>query len=96
MTDLTPTQSAHPWRATLRTAIAVGIPTVLGLLVVLPEIIQVILDELGETMPDGLRLWLVAAASLIVAISSAVTRIMAIPGVNAWLTSLGLGASPKA
>lgn len=92
---LAATQVAHPWKATLRTFIAVGIPTILGLLVVLPEVIQIVLDELGEAMPDGLRLWLAAAAGVIIALSTAATRIMAIPAVNAWLTKLGLGATPK-
>ena len=43
-----------------------------------------------ETVAAGA--WLVG---LLVAASSAITRIMAIPAVNAWLTTVGLGAAPR-
>lgn len=89
------TQTEYPWKATLRTALQVGIPALITLVGVLPLIIQVILDELGEQMPDGLRLWLLGAAALLTAVAAALARIMAIPAVNAWLTALGLGATPK-
>lgn len=64
-----PTQSRHPWRATLRTIAAAS----LGLLLVLPEIVKV----LGLTAVP----WVAAA----LAVTGAVTRVLAIPGVNAWL-----------
>lgn len=89
------TQVVYPWKAALRTAVQVGIPTVLTLAVVLPMIIEIVLDEFGEQMPDGLRLWLLAAAGVITGVSLVLTRIMAIPAVNAFLTRFGLGATPK-
>lgn len=89
------TQVVYPWKAALRTAVQVGIPTVLTLGVVLPMIIQIVLDEFGEQMPPALRLWFLGAAGVITGIALVLTRIMAIPAVNAWLTKLGLGATPK-
>ncbi|WP_424446463.1 hypothetical protein [Microbacterium sp. CH-015] len=91
----TTTQTAYPWKATLRTIVQVGVPAVITLVGVLPLIIQVVLDELGEQMPEGLRLWLLGAAALLTAVAAALARVMAIPAVNAWLTRLGLGATPK-
>lgn len=89
------TQTDYPWKATLRTLVQVGIPAFVTLVGILPLIIQIILEELGEQMPDGLRLWLVGAAALLTAVATALARIMAIPTVNAFLTRWGLGAAPK-
>jgi len=89
-----PTQVRYPWRATLRTIVQVGIPALLTAVTVLPLVIQIVLDELGEVMPESLRLWLVAAAGFVTALAAAFTRIMAIPAVNAVLTRIGLGAKP--
>lgn len=59
------------------------IGTVLPMVVFLPDVIRVSgLDRYA---------W---AAGLIVAVGS-ITRVMAIPAVNAWLTKIGLGATPK-
>lgn len=89
------TQTAYPWKASLRTLVQVGIPAFVTLVGVVPLIIQIILEEVGEQMPDGLRLWLVGAATLLTAVATALARIMAIPAVNAFLTRWGLGATPK-
>jgi hypothetical protein len=70
-----PTQTVHPWRATVR--------TVLAALPLLP-IIAVALGV--DTVP-----WVAAAIGFV----AGITRVIAIPEVNAWLTSLGLGATPK-
>ena len=77
-----------------RTFLAVA-TTALVILGVLPTIIEVIVEELGVHMPDGLRLWLLGAAVVVTGVATAVTRIMAIPAVNGWLTSIGFGAQPK-
>lgn len=67
--DLSPTQVQRPWRSTVRTTIAAGI----GLLPLLPEIARAAGIE---------RVPLVAAC---LAIAAAVARVLAIPGVEAWL-----------
>lgn len=79
-----PTQQLEPRRAVLRTLVQVGIPAFLGLLILVPQIIQEIVDGFGQQLPDGLRLWLLAAAALITATSGVIARIMAIPGVIEW------------
>lgn len=70
MTQPAPTQTRHPWRATLRTVVAAAV----GLLSLLPWII--VGAHLEGTVLGGQAL----------AVSGAVTRILAIPGVNAWVT----------
>ena len=80
----TATQAEFPGRAAARTALAVGVPAFLGLLVILPLIIQEIVDGFGQHLPDGFRLWLAGAAAAITALSATITRIMAIPGVIEW------------
>lgn len=75
----------------LRTIVAVGIPSIITAATVLPLIIE----ALGLPADLPLRLWLLAAAGGLTAVAAAITRIMAIPQVNAWLTNIGLGSVPK-
>lgn len=84
-------QLAHPRKATLRTAFAVAIVLVPCYVVVIP----VILDSMGEYLPDDVRAWLAASVVFVTALIAAVTRIMALPAVNDALTALGLGVAPK-
>ena len=88
------TQVAYPGKAVLRTSIQIGIPAFIGLVVVIPLIIEAVLAEVGEFMPEALRLWLLGAAAIITAVGLAITRVMAIPAVNQWLARLGLAATP--
>lgn len=69
-----------------RTALQVGVPAFVFLVVVLPPVIEVIDAELGEHLPAGFRLWMLGAAAFLTALSAAVTRIMALPQVNSWLS----------
>lgn len=73
-------------RRTARTSAAVGLVSIVLLVGALPEVLQVVIDELGGHMPDGVRLWLLGAAAVVTAATAAVTRIMAIPVVNDWLS----------
>jgi len=68
------TQGRHPWRATIRTAVAATV----GFLPLVPEIVHL----LGV----GSLPWVAG----IVAVAAAVTRVLAIPGVNVWLHTYGL------
>ena len=88
------TQVEHPWRATLRTGVAV----LLGLAVVLPAVWAIIGDELaavGWTIPEPVSVVVATVIAAVVAAASIVTRIMAIPQVSDWLTRLGLGPAPQ-
>lgn len=54
-----------------------------------------ILAELATILPGSWITWLASAIALISAIAGVITRIMAIPGVNALLIKIGLGSVPK-
>ena len=84
-------QLTHPRKATLRTAFASAVVLVPCYVVVIP----VILDSMGEYLPEGARAWLAASVVFVTALIAAVTRIMALPAVNDALTALGLGVAPK-
>ena len=75
----TPTQTAHPWRATVRTIVA----AIVGLLPLLPIIV-------AETGLASVA-WVAGA----VAVTGTVTRVLAIPAVNAWVTEYVPGLAPK-
>ena len=79
------TQVAHPWRATLRTAVEVAIPAFLGLAIILPMILsELTTGPLAGYIPPSLTAWLIGAAAFITAASAAFARIAAIPGVVEW------------
>lgn len=76
----------------LRTAVQVGIPAFITFAGVLPLIVNAI----GLPVDGALYLWLVGAAGVVTAIAAGLSRVMAIPAVNSWLTHIGLGSVPKA
>jgi hypothetical protein len=73
-------QTKYPWRATLRT----GVAFIVGLAASWALVIQ------AAGVDPGLE-WV----SVSVAAAAGVTRVMAVPFINEWLTKLGLGAEPK-
>jgi len=75
----------------LRTIVQTAIPAFLTFALVLPQIIE----ALGLPVDSELRLWLLGAAAIVTAVAGAISRVMAIPAVNAWLTKIGLGSVPK-
>jgi hypothetical protein len=83
-TTTSSTQAAFPWRAAWRTVVQVGIPAFIGLLWILPLIIQEVLDGLGEQLPPAVYGFLAAAAATITALAGVLARISALPGVIAW------------
>lgn len=78
------TQAAFPIRAAIRTAVQVGLPAFIGLLLILPPIIQTVLDGFGRHLPPEMYAWLAGAAVVITAASATLARISAIPGVIEW------------
>ncbi|MEV4902339.1 hypothetical protein AB0K08_13480 [Citricoccus sp. NPDC055426] len=85
----TPTQVAHPAKATVRTVVQTLVAVAIGVVVLGPPIIDAILAE--PLVPDELRGALLAVSAVVVAIGGIATRIMAIPGVNRLLERIGLG-----
>jgi len=67
------TQSAHPWRATVRTLLAalVGLAAMAG----------PIYSAATQQSPEAATGW----AAVMLAITGGVTRVLALPGVDAWL-----------
>ena len=78
------TQAENPGRAALRTAVQTAIPAFVGLLLILPLIIQAIVEGFGQHLPASMYLWLTGAAAVITAASATLARVAAIPGVIAW------------
>lgn len=79
-----------------RTMLQVGVPAIVGLVGLLPMVIDAVLEQAGEVMPPGLRLWLLGAAAVLTAVSGAISKVMAIPGVDEWLRKYTpFGSTPK-
>lgn len=74
------TQEQHPWKAVAR--------TVLALVIGLAGSWAVIVEAAGV---DPSWQWVTSS----LAVAAAVTRLMAVPLINGWLQSVGLGAEPK-
>lgn len=89
-TVATVTEIWYKGQRVIRTLAAVIIPAFLSFALVLPAIIE----AAGLPVDSELRLWLVGVGGGVTAVAAAITRIMAIPAVNAWLTKLGLGSVP--
>ena len=85
------TQSAHPWRATARTVVQ----TIVALGVVLPIAAGVVNEHLGRYLPDNWEAALLAVAAFVAAIAAVLTKVMAIPAVDAWLERIGLSSRPS-
>lgn len=90
-----PTQVARPWRATWRTVVQVGIPAFAILLGVLPEVLETVIDGMGDQLPDGLRAWLAGSALFITALAGTLARLAAIPAVNNALRVVRLSADGR-
>lgn len=74
----------YTWQRVLRTALT----TALTLLPVIPQVVQIVQGQWDAQ-------WLTAVSVQAVAINAALTKIIAIPTVNGWLTYIGLGSVPK-
>lgn len=78
------TQAAYPNRAAIRTAVQTFLPAAVGLLGILPLVLQAILDGFGRHLPADIYGWLAGAVVVITALSATLARVAAIPGVIAW------------
>jgi len=54
-----------------------------------------LLEAIRELLPDDVYAWAAAAVATTAAIAAALARIMAIPGVNGFLTRLRAGSTPR-
>jgi hypothetical protein len=76
-------QTKYPWRATVRTALAF----IAGAAAAAPALYTAVMNESPEAATG--------AGLVALSVSAAITRVMAVPFVNEWLTKIGLGAEPK-
>lgn len=76
----TPTQTRHPWRATLRTVVAAGVG----------------LATLAPTIAAAAHVETVPAVAQVLVVTGAITRVLAAPGVDRWVRKYApwLAASP--
>lgn len=81
------TQVRRPWHATLRTFLQALFAGALVVGVVVPQIIDAILAESGQVLPESVHSVLLGASAVVAAVAAVATRIMAIPQVEAWLQS---------
>lgn len=95
---ITPTQIAFPWSATLRTILQTVSGLILGawaIITVAAVLAPQLLAAIGDLLPPEWAAWAVGAVAFIGALAGAFARVMAIPGVNDWLTKIKLGATPR-
>jgi hypothetical protein len=82
--ELTPTtQTAHPWRATVRTAFAAALalfPLVNGILLAL----QGWAEDNAAILPERLAVAINGTVLAGIALTALVTRVLAVPGVVDW------------
>lgn len=86
-TTSAPTQVRFSARSVVRTILQSIIPTALALGLIVPEVIEVILEQAGESMPASVRGWLLAISAGVAATAGALAKIMALPRVEAILRS---------
>ena len=89
-----PTQVAHPWRAAVRTMLAV----LLGVGIVAPVAWLIVSEELERqqlTLPPGVTAAVAYGLAVLAVITASITRIMAIPQVSDLLTRAGIGPTPN-
>lgn len=77
----------------LRTAVATLL-SALSVWAVIAVVAPQVLVELAKILPESWILWISTVIAGITAIASVLTRIMAIPAVNAFLVKIGLGSVP--
>lgn len=70
----------------IRTIAQVGVPAITLLVVVLPEVIREIDENMGEHLPPAFRAWMLGLAVLLTAIAATITKVMALKSVNDWLS----------
>jgi hypothetical protein len=72
----------------VRTIVQTGIPAFVGFSVVLPQI----LGAIGLPATSKVEIDLLIFSGGVTAVAGALTRVMAVPGVNAFLAKIGIGA----
>jgi len=83
----------------IRTAVQTALAFLVALgssVAVLQAVAPQVLDALADVLPASWLAWLAGAFAFVIAIASALSKLMAIPIVNTWLTRVGAGSVPRA
>ena len=84
----------HKGKRAIRTAVQVAV-TAAGILAVAVVVAPQILDALADVLPGPVVAWLSGVIAAAAALSAALSRVMAIPWVDAQLKRIGLGSAPR-
>lgn len=84
-------QTTYPWKAAMRTLVAYAVPA----LILLATVLGIIKDTYADSLPADVTLWIAGATAFLLTTATAITRIMAVPGVDKILSFIGLGSTPK-
>lgn len=87
-----PTQVVEPGKTTARTIVQTVLGIAIAAGVVIPAAAVVLHEELAAWLSPQAAATLATVSAVAVAVSAIVTRIMAIPRINAWLARVGLSA----
>lgn len=88
----TPTQTQHPWRASLRTGGAVAVSGLTAAAAAAPLIGDFVTEQWPDTPATTV---VVAGVGIVTGASVLVNRILLLPAVNRFLTKIGLGPQPQ-
>lgn len=82
-----PDHRAEPEKANAfwRTMLQVGPAAAVSLLLILPAVLQDILDSFGQSLPPGLYAVLAATTAAVTLVSGILAKLMARPDVQRWL-----------
>ena len=87
-----PTQVVRPWRTAIRTGVQIALAFI-ALYVVAAEPVN---EFIAQFWPDSPVIAFVSGAGAFLAgVGVLITRLMALPAVDAFLTTIGIGASVK-
>ena len=78
----------------IRTAVQVVV-TLAGILAAVVVIAPQVLDALADVLPGPVVAWAAGVIAAAAAVSAAIARVMAIPAIDKWLRSWGIGSAPR-
>lgn len=68
-----------------RTILQVGPAAAVSLLLILPQILQEILDAYGEALPPEVYAWLAGVTATVTLVAGILAKVMSMPRVQEWL-----------
>lgn len=88
-------QVEYPWRAALRTGVQATVAALGVLAVVVPTVLVPWLEENSLGLDPALVASLLGVCAAFVSVATLVSRVMALPAVDAWVRTYLRGAAPS-